>query len=243
MIIEFTGAPGSGKTTAIKKLLMADTKLAVLSDTDFLKSHFNIPPFLWGIITEDLILFSSFILNFNKFKNTFAAVLKQIKKVDTEFLFKLNILRNTIKKFGKYQILKQSNAFILVDEGISHLFQNIFVGNRSKKVAYEDISSFFEEIYPFLEKVIILGETKEVLIKRNIDRKVDMHRRMKGKPKEEIDKFINEAVVILQKFEQEIKYRNHCYIYVKNTSEIQQMKQILNFLEKQSVQNSPAINL
>jgi len=126
-IIEITGVAGVGKSFIIKRLLNQNpaTKL----DSEIIREY-NL---------NDLCLFLLFFKSQKSFDNLIN-ILKLSIIIDGMGLFdRLNFIRNSIKKIGKYYFLKyeyDEKRIVLVDEGVSHLYQNVISPNshNSKKV-------------------------------------------------------------------------------------------------------------
>lgn len=111
--VEITGQPCSGKTTLIAGNSVFDFKRKVLCQN----SLSRILNFFRGVV----------YLGIGRLMILWA----WSKKEEVSFLFRLNIFRNAVSKFGVFKYLKEektdSKNTNVVDEGISHLpflFQN-----------------------------------------------------------------------------------------------------------------------
>lgn len=111
--VEITGQPCSGKTTFIAGNSGFDFKRQVLCQN----SLSRILNFFRGVLYLGI--------------GRLMILLAWSKKEEVSFLFRLNIFRNAVSKFGVFKYLKDektdSKSTNVVDEGISHLpflFQN-----------------------------------------------------------------------------------------------------------------------
>lgn len=86
------------------------------------------------------------------------------------FLFSLNIIRNTILKFGIYYRFNNSKMDIYVDEGISHLFFNFLDSNKCELL--EIIEDEIKNI-----NIILIEQGDKSLIKNRL--KVRGHSRLR----------------------------------------------------------------
>ena len=111
--VEITGQPCSGKTTFLAGNSVFDLKRQVLCQN----SLSRILNFFRGVLYLGI--------------GRLMILLAWSKKEEVSFLFRLNIFRNAVSKFGVFKYLKDektdSKSTNVVDEGISHLpflFQN-----------------------------------------------------------------------------------------------------------------------
>ena len=111
--VEITGQPCSGKTTFIAGNSVFDFERQVLCQN----SLSRILNFFRGVLYLGI--------------GRLMILLAWSKKEEVSFLFRLNIFRNAVSKFGVFKYLKDektdSKSTNVVDEGISHLpflFQN-----------------------------------------------------------------------------------------------------------------------
>ncbi len=104
---EITGQPCSGKSTYIDKVLLSCKDPESSSDAIIQKIYF----FFYGFIYLE--------------NSRIKTILKWSLKENASILFRLNIFRNAIAKFGvfnkKYLIKLKNNHNFFLDEGISHL--------------------------------------------------------------------------------------------------------------------------
>ena len=162
-MIEITGAPGSGKTTFIKKVYPDEAVLLggmPLSYGSVKRVLCSFLLFLCALVTMSI-----------SFKQTRWLVKKAVNYDETLF-FKMNALRNSMTKFG-YHFFRQKCKSTLVDEGVSHI--PFIIG-----LEREDVDNFIMLFRHHLEKIrIIFIETppKEILKARIISRG---HKRVRG---------------------------------------------------------------
>jgi len=114
-IIEVTGVAGVGKSFIIERLLQQNPNTIV--DSELIKRY----------KLNDLALFRRFFKLKNSFDNL-VTILKISMLLNMGLFDRLNFIRNSIKKLGKYYFLKyefDEDRIVLVDEGVSHLYQNV----------------------------------------------------------------------------------------------------------------------
>jgi len=156
-IIEVTGAPGSGKTTFIKKRFSDEVVL------------FGGLPLSYG--TSKRILYSFFLSVYAIVTGAInlGQVLWLVKKSATydETLFaRINALRNSMTKFGYGFFKTHVKAELIVDEGISHIPFILDLENK-------DIGDFLHLFRQHLVKrriIFIVAPTRDLLRNRIITR-------------------------------------------------------------------------
>jgi len=155
-VIEITGAPGSGKTTFIKKVYPNDTVLL----GGIPQSYGSVK----RVLCSFLLSIYALVIGSISFKQTLWLVKKAANYDETVFS-RMNALRNSMTKFG-YHFFKQKCNATLVDEGISHI---PFILSLER----EDVGNFIMLFRHHLEKSkIIFIETppNEILKARIITR-------------------------------------------------------------------------
>jgi len=177
-IIEITGVAGVGKSFTIEQLLKQNPN--TLLDTQIIKKY-NL---------NDISLLFLFFKSNRSFKNLLN-ILKLSTLVKNMGLFnRLNLIRNSIKKIGKDYFLRykfKEDKIILVDEGISHLYQNIISprGKNSKK-AIRVVDKIISNIN-FSSDIIVVDAPFEIIYKRLKSRG---HKRV---PKDKLAPFIKNS--------------------------------------------------
>jgi broad-specificity NMP kinase len=155
-IVEITGISGVGKSYIIS--IISKNKNIVLDTTLIEKYHLH-----------DLKLTFYFFKNKNSLQ-TLLYIIKSSFLLDLNILYKLNFIRNSIKKIGKdyffkYKLQNKENI-ILVDEGIIHLFQNIVSCNKSNKQNILNIINKIIDLSGFSNKIILVDATDNIIKKR-----------------------------------------------------------------------------
>ena len=152
-IVEFTGVPCSGKSTAIVELSKLGNveifskgwlvkSLGVQSNNELYKTivyeFYMLITGLCSIRIVNLVKFVSSIMSFNE-----------------SLFFKFNILRNVIHKYSIHRHLSniEEDKTIVVDEGISHI-PYLFLGHveQLKKI---DFMVFHQDSKPYVVKLKI----------------------------------------------------------------------------------------
>jgi len=147
-VVEITGIAGSGKSYILSQL----KGLNIIEH-----SHLN-----------DFKLFYLFFQC--KSSSKILRIIFNIAfKLDFSFYDKLNFIRNSIKKVGKNyyykKVQKSSDSLVVVDEGISHLYQNIVSVHSSK--LNKDLTSLIDSLIDLVDKpdkiIIIMSSQEKVL--------------------------------------------------------------------------------
>ncbi len=177
-VIEVTGVAGVGKSYIINKLMKKSDNIVL--DIEIIDKY-NL---------NDFYLFYLFF----KVKNSFK-IIKLIIKIAYELNMPLynrvNFVRNSIKKVAKEYFLTHiynEDRIVLVDEGISHLYQNIITTNRQNNPY---ILSLVNQIISNMRlslEVVIVDASSDIIIKR-------LHQRGHGRVKnlEEIKTFVKQS--------------------------------------------------
>ena len=128
---ELTGVPGSGKSTYVIK-----EKLTVQSSESLFPILYKLP-YKAAVIFSELYLFllGFKVLSIIELNFFFKIAMREQVSIS----FKLNIFRNTLRKFAIYYLtLRHYDSKVYIDEGISH-------------IPFSHTSSSFEEIFPIIE--------------------------------------------------------------------------------------------
>jgi GTPase SAR1 family protein len=190
MIIEFTGIPGSGKSTIIEKLKKHSFKQEIIFDIEkfvCLKS-FRIGK---GKLPYDLIVFSKIIL-LNKQDLKFLKLsIKHLKKCGHNWFTKINIFRNILKKLILHRFLLKFNKIFIVDEGLSHIPLSLFV-DVSKDIDFQ----FLQKILKLLiskADILLIDASDDILLERITVRGFKGHRRIDFGNVKSIEIFMNQS--------------------------------------------------
>ncbi len=178
-IIEVTGIAGVGKSY-ILDILIKDKY--VISDMELIKKYY----------ITDIYLYYLFFRYQNSLK-ILRVILDITKELNMSLLDKLNFIRNTIKKIAKNYYLSNidfiDNRVVLVDEGISHIYQNVVTtktqNNLKILILVNKLISLIKELPT---KVIVVDAYTPTIIKRLKSRG---HRRLKNI--EEMELFVKNS--------------------------------------------------
>lgn len=177
MIVEFTGATGSGKSTlscsVIELLSKRNIIAASVHEKDFPANVLR--PVIADIsshnIKTDLFIFPWFLLG-SLCNLKFAwFCLMRITRYGGSFSESSSILRSFIRKLGIFYYLKSrrfANTCCVVDEGIVHSAHNILV-NTLKQVPDCDIKKF-SELVPLPDIIVYVRADINTLSSRILDR-------------------------------------------------------------------------
>lgn len=180
-IIEVTGVSGSGKSYFLN---------ALKKEKNF-KYHFDSDLILkYGL--NDLKLLYLFF----KTKSSFKVLLLLIQvsfKLKFNLLDKLNFIRNSIKKIAKNHFFKslELSEYVIVDEGVSHIYQNILNDTGIN----EDALNLIDAIYFMLDvpdKIVVIEADNVEVYKRLQNRG---HKRINNNF--DIIKFIKNSVIMM----------------------------------------------
>jgi dephospho-CoA kinase len=218
MIIELTGIPGSGKSTILKKLEHE------LKDNIYI---FDIKKYILGFSANTFVFDIVLLLNFFRLKNSDWNSLKKIfeivKASGNSFFHKINILRNSYKKFVIYRMINKRNKIFFIDEGVSHIPFTVFV-DISKDINSNEIKKFLNMI-PSTDKILMIDAPEDMLLQRVIKRGSTGHRRINFSQKEDIVRFMQQSREVLEI----IKKHYDVYVYINDNKDID-IKKIINLI-------------
>ena len=220
MIIELTGIPGSGKSTILKKL-----KEELKDEKYIFDVKKYILRFSGNTIIFDIILLVNFFRLTKADREALSKIFKILKKSKNSIFHKINILRNSYKKFIIYRMLdKIDNRIFFIDEGISHIPFTLFV-DISKSINIKEIDNILEFL-PKVDKILNIDADDKILLERVIQRGKKGHRRIDFSNKENIVKFMRQSRQVSDKVK---KYHNNFYTYV-NINENIKIKEITKLI-------------
>ncbi|HHB94887.1 MAG TPA: hypothetical protein ENK88_07055, partial [Campylobacterales bacterium] len=156
-IIEITGVAGVGKSYILNKLL--EKKKYTISDMEIINKYHIL----------DIYLVYLFFRTKNSLK-LFRIILNITKELNMSLLDKINFIRNTIKKVGKQSYLSNinfvDNRVVLVDEGISHIYQNIVTGKTQNNLKILILINEFISLVKLPDEVIVIDAPTPIIINR-----------------------------------------------------------------------------
>ncbi|HHB95374.1 MAG TPA: hypothetical protein ENK88_09565 [Campylobacterales bacterium] len=117
----------------------------------------------------DIYLVYLFFRTQNSLK-LFRIILNITKELNMSLLDKINFIRNTIKKVGKQSYLSNinfvDNRVVLVDEGISHIYQNIVTGKTQNNLKILILINEFISLVKLPDEVIVIDAPTPIIINR-----------------------------------------------------------------------------
>lgn len=213
-IVEFTGIPGSGKSTIlpIVKDYLANQGLTVFDSGDIVRcsTRFPFTNSLFNTLLSSLPRGLNKIL-LRKLNNGLCLRQKyQIEYMINNLLFFNSVAdltnsrpipenhkRITIESFlrmaGDYQIAKESskkNAVLLLDEGFGHKVITFYISVEEKIIDFVEIESYLEKI-PRIHLLIEIKADESVCKKRIIDRKLP--ERLEGRTDHEVMEYLRRS--------------------------------------------------
>ena len=202
MIVEFSGLPGSGKSTIYNEL-----NKNISNVTFILNNKFN--------IINEIYLFIFFLLNiFKTYKYIY--LFKIVVKSENSLFDKFNIIRNIIKKISKFLIYKNQKGVFVFDEGISHIVFNLFVDSSSRDINEKEIKKSFN-ILPLPDMLFMLSADKSLIIDRLKNRG---HKRIKFDDNTKVENFINKSFTIQELIKEEFKKNIEVVEIINNNANI-----------------------
>lgn len=202
-IIEITGVSGAGKSHILETLLKDKYRI---SDEQIIK-RYNI---------REIYL----IYLFFKSKNAFAILkilFKIAKELNMPLYEKLNFIRNSIKKIGKNRYFANINFIddraVLVDEGISHIYQNIVTTKVQNNLKILILLNEFISLVDKPDEVIIVDASIKTIVNRLKKRG---HKRIKDS--DDIELFVKNSKKNLSIIDK--KFNNTKIIFNENGGDI-----------------------
>jgi dephospho-CoA kinase len=193
-VIEVTGVAGVGKSYVLSKLSQNPN---IVLDTALIKAY----------KLNDLRLGILFLKQKKSLKMLWLMI--QIAfKLKMSLFHQINFIRNSIKKFGKevfihHQLTKMENI-IIVDEGISHLYQNIITDKNDDNEALIALVDQLIVSVEFNNEIMIINANETTIYHRLFNRG---HKRLKSG--DEIKKFIIKSQTNIQHIEEKFNHVFH----------------------------------
>ncbi|NPA61507.1 MAG: AAA family ATPase [Epsilonproteobacteria bacterium] len=155
-VIEITGVAGVGKSYIIDKL--AKQNRDILLDSELVDRY----------RLNDIRLLIEFF-KIERPLDTLRDTIRLSILLDISLFNKLNFIRNTIKKIGKSHFLRYKfgeDRVVVIDEGLSHLYQNVVSG---KKQDYSMVLKLVDRILLSVEhreEIVIVDAPFETIYER-----------------------------------------------------------------------------
>ena len=210
MIIELTGIPGVGKTVIFGKLkeqlkengkFVFSVKGKILESFGLRFSDGN----LIGDILFDGFLFLIFLWNRQWNSSVTRNVFKTVFEGKNSIFFKINILRNVMKKISVNLFCENNKKFhgltFIIDEGVTHIPFNLFADSGAERDEIENILRALR-----LPKMVILVDDDEEEIFRRL--KSRGHKRIKVNDDAQIKYFISKNREIMTRVKFYLKGHN-----------------------------------
>ena len=204
--IELIGCTGAGKTTLLNNILRAcrERGLDAFNGDDYVleNAHLNwVKGHLARTLFVDFFSLMASLWAWRRHSDFYQLVFRiifSLKKVGWQE--RLNIIRNTLKKIGIYEIigrLSSNQQIILLDEGSLHTAHYLFV-HLTNNLPETDLLSFIKSV-PLPDVVIYLRQDEEILIERTLMRG---HKRIPGGSRAMTERFIRRALITFDKLAQ-----------------------------------------
>ena len=214
MIIEITGVPGSGKSELYNLLKKNQTLFKFPSDKN--KNIF---------FEFKLLLF--FIYNYS-LMNNFKSIFKSIFKSKNSLFHRLNILRNTIKKFSLFHYYHRKDGVYIIDEGISHLPFSLFVDSYKKRILKSRVDLILNFL-PMPNILFIISASETIATERL---KIRGHKRMQLLDKEKTDIFISKSYEVKKLIKKYYNGKIQMHEIDNSGNKMKSLNQILSILKK-----------
>jgi deoxyadenosine/deoxycytidine kinase len=159
-IIEITGIAGVGKSYILNRLLKNNNSV---SDMELIKKYH----------ITDIYMVYLFFKTQNSSK-LLRVILDITKELNMSLLDRINFIRNTIKKIGKQSYLSNidfiDDRVVLVDEGISHIYQNIVTAKTQNNLKILILLNKFISLVKLPDEVIVIDAPTPIIIQRLTER-------------------------------------------------------------------------
>lgn len=200
MHIELIGSTSAGKTTLAKKMIQVGKERGVdvcLSD-DFILEQVHLSWVRIEFVRRrliEMISFAVWLTCLSRYEEFFKYVLHEGKNSPGSWFYKINRIRNVIRKIGIFEFISRrsgSQQIVLADnEGILQGVHNLFVHQNSRADLHKIAS--YVELVPLPDVVLYLQQEEEVLVSRTLGRG---HARVAGSSPDKVVHFIKQAVAV-----------------------------------------------
>lgn len=200
MHIELIGSTSAGKTTLAKKMVEAGKKhgLDISLSDDFMLEQLHL-----GWVKNDfarrrlveIVAVAICLTHLAKHKDFFGFVIREGKSSPGSWFYKINRIRNVIRKIGIFEFIslrRGPRQVVLADnEGILQGIHNLFVHQNSQADLHKIAA--YVELVPMPDAVLYLQQEEEILVSRTLGRG---HARVAGNSPDEVAHFIRQAVAV-----------------------------------------------
>jgi dephospho-CoA kinase len=155
-IYEVTGIAGVGKSHIIEKIVVQQESIVL--DVDIVNRY----------KLRDIYLIYLFFKIDNSFR-LFKILLKIALKLNMKLYDKINFIRNSIKKIGKNYFLTyyyNENNIIIVDEGISHIYQTIITPSKQDDSCILSLVDTLLSMLEFSHNIIVVDASSKTIYNR-----------------------------------------------------------------------------
>ena len=200
MHIELVGSTSAGKTTLAKEMVVAGKRSGIkvyLSD-DFLLEQMHLNWVKNDFIRRRLVEFFAFAVFLRhpaKYNEFVTFVFREGKISSGSWLYKVNRIRNVIRKIGIFEFItlrSNSHQVVLADnEGLLQGVHNLFVHQNSH--ADETKIAKYVELIPLPDVILFLRQDETILVSRTLKRG---HARVDGSSPEKVTHFIRQAIAV-----------------------------------------------
>ena len=200
MHVELIGSTSAGKTTLAKKMVEAgkDKGVDVSLSDDFMLAqlHFGwVKNEFFRRRLVEIMAFAVWLTCLARYKDFFGFVIREGRYSPGSWFYKMNRIRNVIRKIGIYEFISRrsgSQQVVLADnEGILQGVHNLFV-HQNSQADLQKIARYVE-LVPLPDVVLYLQQREEVLVARTIGRG---HGRITGSSQHKVVHFIRQAVAV-----------------------------------------------
>ena len=156
-IVEVTGIAGVGKSYVIN--LLAKEENFIFANEIIKQYKLN-----------DFKLLIYFFKNKNSF-HILNVIIKLAQLLNIPLFHKINFIRNSIKKFGKNHFItsyleEDDNVTIIIDEGISHLYQNVVSHTKQDNKKIRELVDTLIEYSKIEHQVVIITAENNIVFER-----------------------------------------------------------------------------
>jgi thymidylate kinase len=200
MHIELIGSTSAGKTTLAKKMVEVGKEkgLDVFLSDDFMLHRVHLSWVRNEFVRRRLVEAISIAVGLtclNRYRDFFRFVLREGKYSPGSRFYKINRIRNVIRKIGIFEFISrrsESQQIVLADnEGILQGVHNLFVHQNSQADLHK--ISRYVELVPLPDVIMYLQQKEDVLVARTLGRG---HARVAADSPDKVVHFVRQAVAV-----------------------------------------------